>query len=93
MVQIIIAGIVGVIIGVGIMWAMAKSGLDRNTTRSRLIIDEANSKAEAIDTLVRYYDFDREPANHGDIKALAIQTVAALESFRDSIIEYLKSNA
>ena len=55
MVQIIIAGIVGVIIGVGIMWAMAKSGLDRNTTRSRLIIDEANSKAE---TIVRQADLD-----------------------------------
>ena len=40
-----------------------------------------------------YPEFDKEPANHGDIKALAIQTVAALESFRDSIIEYLKSNA
>lgn len=40
-----------------------------------------------------YYDFDKEPANHGDIKALAIQTEAALSSFRDSIIEYLKSNA
>lgn len=40
-----------------------------------------------------YYDFDREPASHGDIKALAIQTEAALSSFRDSIIEYLKSNA
>ena len=55
MVQIIIAGIVGVIIGVGIMWAMGKSGLDRNTTRSRLIIDEANSKAE---TIVRQADLD-----------------------------------
>lgn len=41
----------------------------------------------------KYYDFDIEPANHGDIKALAIHTEAALSSFRDLIIEYLKSNA
>lgn len=52
---IIIAGIVGVLIGVGVMWAMSKSGLERNTTRSRLIIDEANSKAE---TIVRQANLD-----------------------------------
>lgn len=39
-----------------------------------------------------YFEFDNEPANHGDIRALAAQTVAALETFRNSIIEYLKSN-
>ena len=55
MLKIIIAGIVGVLIGVGIMWAMSKSGLERNTTRSRLIIDEANSKAE---TIVRQANLD-----------------------------------
>ncbi|MGM9941929.1 MAG: ribonuclease Y [Bulleidia sp.] len=55
MIQIVIAGIVGVLIGVGIMWAMSKSGLDRNTTRSQLIIDEANSKAE---TIVRQAELD-----------------------------------
>lgn len=52
---IIIAGIVGVLIGVGVMWAMSKSGLERNTTRSKLIIDEANSKAE---TIVRQANLD-----------------------------------
>lgn len=40
-----------------------------------------------------YPEFDKEPANRGDIRVLAAQTVATLESFRDSIIEYIKSNA
>lgn len=55
MVQIIIAGIVGVLIGVGIMWVMAKSGLEKNTLESKRIIDEANSKAE---TVVRQANLD-----------------------------------
>ena len=40
-----------------------------------------------------YSEFDRTPANRGDIRVLANETSVALESFRNSIIEYLKSNA
>ena len=51
----VIAGIVGIIVGIFIMWILGKNGLDRNQTRSKYIIDEANSKAE---TIVRQANLD-----------------------------------
>ena len=51
----IFAGIVGIVIGVGIMVLAGKAGLDRAKEKSRDILDEANSKAE---TAIRQANLD-----------------------------------
>ena len=44
----ILALIVGIFVGIGIMKVAGKHGLDRAITKSQDILEEANSKAETI---------------------------------------------
>ncbi len=40
-----------------------------------------------------YDDYDKTPANYGDIATVARQTFYTLNEFKKEIIEYLKSNS
>ncbi len=48
LVQIIIAVVVGIAVGIFLMKVAGKMGLDQNKKMSQDIIDEANSKAETV---------------------------------------------
>ncbi len=74
----IFAGIVGVLIGIGIMLIAGKMGLDRAREKSQDILDEANSKAE---TTVRQASLDGKQ----QVYEMKLQAEKELKSQRDRI--------
>ncbi|MBQ7991666.1 MAG: ribonuclease Y [Solobacterium sp.] len=74
----IFAGIVGVMIGIGIMLIAGKLGLDRAKEKSRDILDEANSKAE---TAVRQANLDGKQ----QVYEMKLQAEKEIKSQRDRL--------
>ncbi|MBR3350132.1 MAG: DUF3552 domain-containing protein, partial [Solobacterium sp.] len=74
----IFAAIVGLIVGVAIMVAADKMGLDRAKEKSRDILDEANSKAE---TVVRQANLDGKQ----QVYEMKLQAEKEIKSQRDRI--------
>ncbi len=76
----IFAGIVGIVIGVGIMVLAGKAGLDRAKEKSRDILDEANSKAE---TAIRQANLDGKQ----QVYEMKLQAEKEIKGQRDKITQ------